>query len=84
MLVVCPAPLTLKWQEEMTEKFGLDFAILDTAALARMQRTHAQLANPFTIYPRMIISLPWLRTPRVQRSSTRSWTPAAPGRSSTC
>ncbi len=67
VLVVCPAPLTLKWQEEMKEKFGLDFVVLDTAALARMQRTHGQLANPFTIYPRMIISLPWLRTPRVQR-----------------
>jgi len=24
-------------------------------------------ANPFTVYPPMIISLPWLRTPRVQR-----------------
>lgn len=32
-----------------------------------MRRTHGLQANPFTIYPRMIISLPWLRTPRVQR-----------------
>lgn len=67
VIVVCPAPLTVKWQEELREKFGLDFTVLDTAALGRMRRTHGLQANPFTIYPRMIISLPWLRTPRVQR-----------------
>jgi ERCC4-related helicase len=67
VLVVCPAPLTIKWQEEMRDKFGLDFTVLDSAALAAMRRTHGLQANPFTIYPRMIISLPWLRTPRVQR-----------------
>lgn len=67
VLVVCPAPLTVKWQEEMRDKFGLAFTVLDSAALAAMRRTHGLQANPFTIYPRMIISLPWLRTPRVQR-----------------
>ncbi|MEX2291793.1 MAG: DISARM system SNF2-like helicase DrmD [Mycobacteriales bacterium] len=67
VLVVCPAPLTIKWQEEMRDKFGLDFTVLDSAALAAMRRAHGLQANPFTVYPRMIISLPWLRTPRVQR-----------------
>jgi superfamily II DNA or RNA helicase len=67
VLVVCPAPLTLKWREEMREKFGLDFVILDAAALKELRRTHGLQANPFTVHPRMIISLPWLRTPRVQR-----------------
>lgn len=67
VLVVCPAPLTLKWREEMREKFGLDFVILDAAALKELRRTHGLQANPFTVHPRMVISLPWLRTPRVQR-----------------
>lgn len=67
VLVVCPASLTLKWQEEMRDKFGLDFTVLDTAALRELRRTHGLQSNPFTVYPRMIISLPWLRTPRVQR-----------------
>ncbi len=66
VLVVCPAPLTLKWQEEMLGKFGLDFTILDTAALKSLRRSHGLQANPFTVFPRMIISLAWLRTPRVQ------------------
>jgi hypothetical protein len=67
VLVVCPASLTLKWRDEMRDKFGLEFTLLDADALRTLRRTHGLLANPFTVYPRMIISLPWLRTPRVQR-----------------
>lgn len=67
MIVVCPAPLTGKWREEMDDKFGLDFTVLDAQALHDLRRTHGLLANPFTVFPRTIISLQWLRTPRVQR-----------------
>jgi superfamily II DNA or RNA helicase len=67
IVVVCPAPLTLKWREELAEKFGLDFTVLTAAALQDLRRSHGLQANPFTVYPRTIISLPWLRTPRVQR-----------------
>lgn len=75
VLVVCPAPLTLKWREEMAEKFGLDFVVLDAAALRELRRTHGLEANPFTVHPRAIISLPWLRTPRVQRLLDEVLTP---------
>jgi hypothetical protein len=67
VIVVCPASLTLKWQEEMEAKFGLGFQILDTAQLRELRRSHGLEANPFAVYPRTIISLQWLRTPRVQR-----------------
>ena len=67
VIVVCPASLTLKWQEEMDAKFGLGFQILDTAQLRELRRSHGLEANPFAVYPRTIISLQWLRTPRVQR-----------------
>ena len=75
VLVVCPASLTLKWREEMAEKFGLDFTILDSAALRELRRTHGLEANPFGVYPRTIISLQWLRTPRVQRLLDEVLTP---------
>ena len=75
VLVVCPASLTLKWREEMAEKFGLDFTILDTAALRELHRTHGLQANPFAVFPRMVISLQWLRTPRVQRLLDEVLTP---------
>jgi superfamily II DNA or RNA helicase len=67
VLIVCPAPLTLKWREEMRDKFGLIFEVLDAAALKELRRSHGLQANPFTVHPRMIVSLAWLRTPRVQR-----------------
>jgi superfamily II DNA or RNA helicase len=75
ILVVCPASLTLKWHEEMASKFGLGFRVLDTAALRELRRTHGLEANPFAVYPRIIISLQWLRTPRVQRLLDEVLTP---------
>lgn len=75
VLVVCPAPLTLKWREEMAAKFGLDFTIVDTVALRELRRSHGLEANPFAVYPRTIISLQWLRTPRVQRVLDEVLTP---------
>ena len=51
----------------MEAKFGLGFTIVDTAQLRELRRSHGLEANPFAVYPRTIISLQWLRTPRVQR-----------------
>lgn len=77
ILIVSPAPLTGKWQMEMKEKFGLAFEILDAAKLKDLARTHGLDANPFSVFPRSIISLPWLRTPRVQRLLDEVLTPQA-------
>lgn len=66
-IIVCPAGLTLKWRDEMDEKFGLDFKIVDAAACARLRRTHGTAANPFRVHPLTIVSLPWLRGAKAQR-----------------
>ncbi|MFD6735595.1 DISARM system SNF2-like helicase DrmD, partial [Micromonospora aurantiaca] len=67
IMIVCPAGLTLKWQDEMAEKFGLDFTVIDTARCAEVRRTHGSAANPFEVYPLSIVSLPWLRGQKAQR-----------------
>ncbi|MFD5303433.1 DISARM system SNF2-like helicase DrmD [Streptomyces rochei] len=67
VMIVCPAGLTLKWRDEMAEKFGLDFTIVDAEACARLRRTHGTAANPFRVHPLTIVSLPWLRGPKAQR-----------------
>ena len=67
ILVVCPASLTAKWADEMAARFGLEFQVLDAAALKELRRSHGLQANPFSVYPRTIVSVQWLRTPRVQR-----------------
>ncbi|GAA0913371.1 helicase SNF2 family protein [Virgisporangium aurantiacum] len=67
VMIVCPAGLTVKWRDEMAEKFGLDFVIVDSSRCVTLRRTHGSAANPFRTYPLTILSLPWLRGPRAQR-----------------
>nr|WP_241883115.1 DISARM system SNF2-like helicase DrmD [Frankia sp. KB5] len=67
IMIVCPAGLTLKWRDEMAEKFGRDFTIIDAERCAAVRRSHGSAANPFEVYPLTIVSLPWLRGPKAQR-----------------
>lgn len=67
IMIICPADLCSKWQREMSEKFGMDFTIIDSAALKDLRRTHGIYANPWRVFPRTIVSLPWLRGERAQR-----------------
>ncbi len=67
VLVVCPAGLTTKWRDEMGEKFGLDFTVVDAEECARLRRVRGGAANPFRSHRLIIVSLPWLRTARAQR-----------------
>lgn len=67
VVVVCPPSLALKWQDEMREKFGLDFAVVNSDLIARVRRSHGLNANPFRLFPRVIVSMAWLPTLRAQR-----------------
>jgi len=67
VIVVCPPSLSLKWQDEMREKFGLDFEIVNSGLMARVRRTHGLNANPFRLFPRVIVSMAWLPSLRAQR-----------------
>ena len=67
MLIVCPAGLTLQWRDEMRDKFGLDFRIVDTALLKELRRSRGLYANPWTHYPRLIVSVDWLKRDRPMR-----------------
>ena len=66
-VVVCPPSLSLKWQDEMRDKFGLDFTIVNSDLMAQVRRTHGLHANPFLMFPRVIVSMAWLPQVRAQR-----------------
>lgn len=68
--VVAPASLAIKWQEEMRDKFGLDFVIVNSEQLKNMRRNHGGHVNPFSFYPRIILSMQWLPGERAQRMLT--------------
>ncbi len=60
-LVVCPASLQVQWRDEMREKFGLEFRIVNRDLLSELRRARGVGANPFAHYPRLIISIDWLK-----------------------
>ncbi|SFT79857.1 DISARM system SNF2-like helicase DrmD [Halomonas saccharevitans] len=61
VLVLCPASLQEKWRQEMQEKFGLEFRIVDTPYLKRLRREQGLHANPWTSFPRLIASMDWAK-----------------------
>lgn len=67
VVIVCPPSLALKWQGEMREKFGLEFTIVNSDIMAQVRRTHGLAANPFRLFPRVIVSMAWLPGVRAQR-----------------
>jgi superfamily II DNA or RNA helicase len=67
VVVVCPAGLVFKWQDEMREKFGLDFTVVNSDTMRDVRRSHGVHANPFTLFPRIIVSMAWLPGQRAQR-----------------
>ncbi|MBS2964095.1 DISARM system SNF2-like helicase DrmD [Actinocrinis puniceicyclus] len=77
MLIVCPASLTLQWRDEMRDKFGLAFRIVDATLLKELRRSRGLYANPWTHYPRLIVSIDWLKRDR-PLALLRSILPATP------
>jgi len=82
VLIVTPASLTLQWQSEMAEKFQLDFKIIDRDYVLKLRREFGVSANPFTSYPRLIISMDYFKRDQVKslfdqslktKKSLKSW-----------
>ncbi|WP_433687055.1 DISARM system SNF2-like helicase DrmD [Micromonospora carbonacea] len=67
VLIVCPASLCIQWQEQMQEKFGLEFRMLDTELVRSLRRERGVRVNPFTHFPRLIMSIDWLKRDRPMR-----------------
>ncbi len=62
VFIVCPASLQVKWRDEMQEKFGLEFKIVNTDYIRQLRRSRGIHANPWTSFPRLITSIDWLKS----------------------
>ncbi|MCU8245362.1 DISARM system SNF2-like helicase DrmD [Vibrio vulnificus] len=62
VLIICPASLQLKWQDEMQEKFGLEFKLVNTEYVKQLRRERGIHANPWTSFPRLIASQDWIKS----------------------
>ncbi|WP_315812474.1 DISARM system SNF2-like helicase DrmD [Bradyrhizobium sp. SZCCHNR2028] len=56
ILVAAPASMLLQWQDELAQKFGLDFTIVDREHLLETRRTRGFSANPWSVGSRFIVS----------------------------
>ena len=56
IVVAAPASMLLQWQDELAQKFGLDFTIVDREHLLETRRTRGFSANPWSIGSRFLVS----------------------------
>jgi len=68
VLIVCPSSLQIQWQEEMRDKFGLEFRIIDSETISQLSRKRGIHVNPWTHFPRLITSIDYLKRERPLRS----------------
>jgi ERCC4-related helicase len=67
VLIVCPAALQIQWMEQMRDKFGLEFRIVDAALMKDLRRRRGIHVNPWTHFPRLITSIDFLKRERPLR-----------------
>lgn len=67
VLVVCPASLQVQWREQMRDKFGLEFRIVDSELMRTLRRKRGIHVNPWSHFPRLITSIDFLKRDRPLR-----------------
>ena len=67
VLIVCPASLQVQWQEQIRNKFGLEFRIVNAELMRELRRRRGIHVNPWTHFPRLITSIDYLKRDRPMR-----------------
>jgi superfamily II DNA or RNA helicase len=56
VIVACPPSMIQQWKDEMEARFGLTFEVLDRAYLERVRQERGYGVNPWTTFPRFLVS----------------------------
>ena len=67
ILIVCPSALQVQWRDQMRDKFGLDFRIVDSTLMKELRRSRGIHVNPWVHFPRLITSIDFLKRDRPLR-----------------
>ena len=67
ILIVGPSSVQVQWKEEMRDKFGLEFRIVDSHLFADLRRRRGIHVNPWSHFPRLITSIDFLKRERPTR-----------------
>lgn len=65
VLILTPASLRVQWQDEMDDKFALDFELVDRQRTQNLKKRLGMDANPWRAHSRIIASYYYLRQPDV-------------------
>ena len=61
VVVSCPASVLLQWRDELAQRFGLDFVVMDKGYINARRRERGFGVNPWTTHRQFIISHALLR-----------------------
>lgn len=67
MLIVVPSALQIQWRDQMRDKFGLEFRIVDSSLMRDLRRRRGIHVNPWSHFPRLITSIDFLKRERPLR-----------------
>ncbi len=67
VLVVCPSALQIQWRDQMRDKFGREFRIVDTELMKQLRRRRGLHVNPWAHFPRLITSIDFIKRDRPLR-----------------
>jgi len=67
VFVVCPAGLQIHWRDQMRDKFGLEFRVVDSKLMRQLRRTRGIHVNPWAHFPRLITSIDFVKRERPMR-----------------
>ena len=72
VLIVAPPGLLLQWRDELHEKFGLEFTIIDNASgLSRVQGDLPAGVSPWDALPRILTSIDFLKKETMRNRALR-------------
>ena len=64
ILIVCPSSLQIQWKDQMRDKFGLEFRIVNSEYIRDLRRNRGLHINPWASFPRLITSIDFLKRDR--------------------
>lgn len=67
ILIICPSSLQIQWRDQMRDKFGLDFRIVDSNLMKELRRSRGIHVNPWQHFPRLITSIDFIKRDRPLR-----------------
>jgi hypothetical protein len=67
IVIICPSSLQVQWRDQMRDKFGLDFRIVDSALMKELRRKRGIHVNPWQHFPRLITSIDFIKRDRPLR-----------------